>query len=97
MYINDFNENDKEITKQYYEKYGIEMSESAIQSYDIINIIGEAFISENLSFMEYVKKKDGHKGISGKIAFDEKGCLIPNENEVLIFRKGKFTQTRQKE
>ena len=44
-----------------------------------------------------MKKKDGHKGISGKIVFDEKGCLIPNENEILVFKEGKFMQTAQKE
>ncbi len=94
MYISDFNKNDKKITERYFEKYGTEMSESAIQSYDIVNMVGEALMSENLSFMEYMKKKDGYKGISGRIAFDERGCLIPNENEVLIFKEGKFMQTK---
>ncbi len=94
MYISDFNESNEEITKRYFERYKTEMSESAVQSYDIVNIVGEAFISENFSFMEYIKKKDGHKGIYGKITFDEKGRLIPNENGVLVFKEGKFIKAK---
>ena len=44
--------------------------------------------------MEYIKKKDVHKGIYGKITFDEKGRLIPNENGVLVFKEGKFIKAK---
>lgn len=94
MYINDFDGNDTEITERFREKYGMEMSEKAIQSYDIIKLLGEGLnsgISEPKELIEYMKNGE-YEGISGTLAFDERGCLIPNGNEMLVFSNGAFSQ-----
>ncbi|MCD8158114.1 MAG: ABC transporter substrate-binding protein [Clostridiales bacterium] len=98
MYINDFNENNSEITEKYYETYDMEMSEKAIQSYDITTWLGEGLtsgITESSQLIDYMKSEEGYRGISGTLVLDEKGCIIPNGNEILIFKDGGFTQTER--
>ncbi len=98
MYINDFNDNDRKITNRYYEAYEMEMSEKAMQSYDIITWLGEGLtsgITEPSELIDYMKNGEGYRGISGTLAFDNKGCIIPNGNEILVFRNGAFTQTER--
>lgn len=97
MYINDFEENDAEITGRFEELYQMDMSEKAIQSYDITCLLGEALISgikEPKELMEALRSSEGYEGISGTLRFDERGCLIPNGNEILIFEDGAFTRQR---
>ena len=84
----------------FYEKYDLHMSEKAIQSYDIIRMIGEGLnsgISSPLELIDYMKREEGYEGVSGTLAFNEKGCLIPNGNEMLIFENGAFSQINNKE
>ena len=37
-----------------------------------------------------MKNSEGYQGISGILKFDENGCLIPDGNEMLIFKNGMF-------
>lgn len=100
MYINDYEQVDTEITDAFYEKYDLHMSEKAIQSYDIIRMIGEGLnsgISSPLELIDYMKREEGYEGVSGTLVFNEKGCLIPNGNEMLIFENGAFSQINNKE
>lgn len=96
MYVNDYKENNTEITERYEELYGMEMSEKAIQSYDIAYMLGEALnsgITESKELIDHIRtSEEGYEGISGTLRFDERGCLIPNGNEVLIFEDGAFKQ-----
>ncbi len=93
MYINDGNKNNTEITERFENAYKMEMSEKAIQSYDIISLLGTVLSSDTESskdFIDQIKSSDGYDGISGKIVFDENGCIIPNGNEMLVFKNGAF-------
>lgn len=95
MYINDENPNNVKVTNRFERKYEMKMSEKAIQSYDIVCLLGETLtsgISEPIELVESLKDLEGYQGISGTIQFDERGCLIPNGNEVLVFKNGTFTQ-----
>lgn len=95
MYINDSNENDQEIMGRFEDIYKMEMSEKAIQSYDITYMLGEELtsgISNAKELIENIKASEGYDGISGTLQFDERGCLIPNGNEVLVFENGTFAQ-----
>lgn len=95
MYINDDKDNNAAITDAFQEKYDMEMSEKAIQSYDIVTLLGEALnsgITESEQLIDYMKSLEGYKGVSGTIEFDENGCLIPNGNEMLVFHDGAFVQ-----
>lgn len=95
MYINDFNENDLNITNKFKEKYGFEMAEKAIQSYDIIRLIASGIssgITEPFEFIEYMKQDNGFECVSGTLKFDENGCIVPNGNEVIVFKQGSFLQ-----
>lgn len=92
MYLNDWQENDSTIMQKFQEKYGMEMSERAIQSYDIVYLLGEGVISgitEPKELLEYIKLCE-YDSIAGVLKFDENGCLIPNGNEMLLFRDGIF-------
>ena len=93
MYINDNEMNNEQIKKRYEEKYGMEMSEKAIQSYDITYMLGMGLnsgISKSHELIDYMKNSEGYQGISGILKFDENGCLIPDGNEMLIFKNGMF-------
>lgn len=93
MYINDENENNAEITDRFEKTYQMEMSEKAIQSYDIILLLGTVLSSDVTSskeLIEEIKSSEGYDGISGKLVFDENGCIIPNGNEMLVFKNGAF-------
>ena len=39
-----------------------------------------------------LKETNGYHGITGTVRFDEDGCIIPNGNEILIFRDDSFGQ-----
>ena len=93
LYINDSDKTNEDIMKQFEETYGMEMSEKAIQSYDIISMLGEGLnsgIAQPGQLITYMKEHKGYEGISGTLRFDEKGCLIPNGDEILTFHNGVF-------
>lgn len=95
MYINDSDKTNEDIMKQFEETYGMEMSEKAIQSYDIISMLGEGLnsgIAQSKQLITYMKNHKGYEGISGTLRFDEKGCLIPNGDEILTFHNGVFVK-----
>lgn len=94
MYINDKKPNDKAITERFEQTYQMEMSEKAIQSYDITCLLGEKLasgIKDGGELIDALRNEEGYQGISGILRFDERGCLIPNGNEVLIFQNGSFS------
>lgn len=95
MYINDEKPNNIKIMERFETEYGMEMSEKAIQSYDITYLLGEELtsgIKSSRELIDNIKNSKGYDGISGTLQFDERGCLIPNGNEVLIYEHGSFVQ-----
>lgn len=95
MYVNDFEANNTEITDRFETQYEMEMSEKAMQSYDVIYMLGEVLhsgITEPGQVVQTLKESEGYKGISGTLKFDERGCLIPNGNEILVYKNGVFAQ-----
>jgi ABC-type branched-subunit amino acid transport system substrate-binding protein len=84
-----------DIMKRYEEEYGMEMSERAVQSYDIITLLGESLISGVSSpsdVMDILKSEDGYDGIQDTVKFDENGVLITNYDDILVFSDGAFRQ-----
>lgn len=95
MYVNSTSVNNQDVKGRFSEKYGMEMSEKAILSYDIISILGDCASSgadSPAQLVDNIKALDGYEGISGTVAFDSRNCLIPNGDEILIFRDGAFQQ-----
>ena len=95
MYVNSTSVNNQDVKDRFREKYGMEMSEKAILSYDIISILGDSAASGADSpeqLVANIKALDGYEGLSGTVAFDSRNCLIPNGDEILIFRDGAFQQ-----
>ncbi len=93
MYINDQKEDNQEIIQRFEDTYHMKMSEKAIQSYDTISMLGEQLtsgVTTSLELLKKIKENGSYQGISGTVAFDENGCLIPNGNEILIFQNGRF-------
>lgn len=91
-YVN--GEINSEIATEFKENYNVDMTESDIQAYDIVTIIGNEINSglSNPSELIYnIKNNNGYTGVSGTLKFDENGCLIPNGNEILVFSDGIFS------
>lgn len=82
-----------DVSQRYEERYGLEMLERAIQSYDLIYMLGSGLtsgISDSNDFMDYMKSSDGHKGLYGSVYYDERGALIPSGDDILVFSDGGF-------
>lgn len=95
MYINDNAENNKQILEAYMNTYGFEMSEKAMQSYDLIYMVAQKLVSDiskPLEFIASLKESNGYRGITGTVQFDENGCIVPNGSEILVFHEGAFVQ-----
>lgn len=87
-----------DVSQRYEERYGLEMLERAIQSYDLIYILGSGLtsgISDPKDFMDHMKSPDGHKGLYGLVYYDERGALIPSGNDILVFSDGGFRSIDQ--
>lgn len=82
-----------DVSRRYEERYGLEMLEKAVQSYDLIYMLGSGLISgisDSSDFMKYMKSPDGHNGLYGSIYYDERGALIPSGDDILVFSDGGF-------
>lgn len=82
-----------EISSAFKMKYGIDMNESSIQAYDIITLIAnelESGISESNELVNNIKSGKEYESVYGTFRFDNSGCLVPNGNEILVFKNGMF-------
>ena len=69
------------------------MTERAVQSYDLIDMLCTALnsgVSDSSGLMSVLKSEEGYEGIYGKVMFDENGALIPSGNDVQVFLDGGF-------
>ncbi len=79
--------------QRYEERYGLEMLDRAVQSYDLIYMLGSGLISGISGpddFMAYMKSPDGHTGLYDSVFYDSRGALIPSGDDILIFSDGGF-------
>lgn len=89
--IEDKESND--VKERYNDRYGFEMMERAVQSYDLIYMLGTALnsgVADSSSFMSMLKSEEGYEGLHGKVTYDENGALIPSGNDILTFSNGAF-------
>lgn len=93
LYITGNTQAGKSVSERFRKTYGRDMLEDAAQCYDLVMILGNAFISGVNSpeeFMAEVKSEDGHEGLNGKVMFDENGALVPTGYDTLVFYDGTF-------
>lgn len=82
---------ENDIKERYNEKYGFEMTEHAVQSYDLIYMLGNALnsgVAEAAELMDILRSEEGYDGLHGKVTYDENGALIPSGNNILTFSNG---------
>jgi ABC-type branched-subunit amino acid transport system substrate-binding protein len=88
-------ESKSNIEQRYKKEYNTEMSERAVQSYDIIMMLGESLTSgasSPLEVMDILKSEDGYEGILDTVKFNKNGILITNYDDILVFEDGAFRQ-----
>lgn len=93
LYIIGETENESSVFSRFSEIYGKDMLEKAVQSYDLITIIGNGLTSDINSseeFMTFIKSEKGHNGLNGKVMFDSNGALVPVGYDTLVFYDGAF-------
>jgi hypothetical protein len=76
------------------EKYGFTATDGAVQIYDLLNMIStfssDSAFESSLDFMKKMKSEIGYEGVSGIIRFDDKGMLIINKAQYMLFSNGEF-------
>lgn len=93
VYILSNSDEKSDAAKRFYDTYGFEMTERAVQSYDLIDMLCTALNSgvyDSSGLMSVLKSEEGYEGIYGKVRFDENGVLIPSSNDVQVFSDGGF-------
>lgn len=93
LYILSDSDEKSDVAKRFYDTYGFEMTERAVQSYDLIDMLCTALnsgVSDSSGLMSVLKSEEGYEGIYGKVRFDENGALIPSGNDVQVFSDGGF-------
>lgn len=93
LYILSDSDEKSDAAKRFYDTYGFEMTERAVQSYDLIDMLCTALnsgVSDSSGLMSVLKSEEGYEGIYGKVMFDENGALIPSGNDVQVFSDGGF-------
>lgn len=93
LYILSDSDEKPDAAKRFYDTYGFEMTERAVQSYDLIDMLCTALnsgVSDSSGLMSVLKSEEGYEGIYGKVMFDENGALIPSGNDVQVFSDGGF-------
>lgn len=93
LYITGKTDEGNIISERFKEKYGKDMLEKAVQSYDLIKILGNAFSSDAEApgdIMAQIKTEKGHDGVYGKVLYDENGALVPTGYDTLVFYDGAF-------
>lgn len=93
LYILSDSDEKSDAAKRFYDTYGFEMTERAVQSYDLIDMLCTALnsgVSDSSGLMSVLKSEEGYEGIYGKVMFDENGALIPSGNDVQVFLDGGF-------
>lgn len=82
-----------DVSRRYEERYGLEMLERAVQSYDLVYMLGSGLtsgVSDPKDFMAYMRSSDGHEGLYGSVYYDDCGVLIPSGDDILVFSDGGF-------
>lgn len=82
-----------DVSRRYEERYGQEMLERAVQSYDLVYMLGSGLtsgISDPKELMDYMRSPDGHEGLYGTVYYDGRGALIPSGDDILVFSDGGF-------
>jgi ABC-type branched-subunit amino acid transport system substrate-binding protein len=79
---------------RFDEKYGFTATDGAVQIYDLLNMIStfssDSAFESSLDFMKKMKSESGYEGVSGIIRFDDKGMLIINKAQYMLFSNGEF-------
>ncbi len=85
--------------KKYEKETKETFSTSAIQHYDLICMLSkccEDGVITGEQLMQKLRSEEGHEGISGKILFDEKGCLQTEYCPVFVCRNKEFVILEKK-
>lgn len=93
LYLTSESDSYREVSERFEAEYGMEMHERAVQSYDLIFMLGNALdsgVSDSLAVIDKLKSPDGYDGLRGKVAFTENGALIPSGDDILVFSDGAF-------
>ena len=85
-----------EFKKKYKEKFGVDVQLYAPYVYDAVNVMVAAMekagSDEPAKYLPVLAKTDGYKGVTGTIAFDEKGDIKNGALTLYTYRDGKKTQ-----
>lgn len=80
--------------ERFNEQYSFAATDEAIQVYDLLCMIStyslDSTVESSLDFMKKMKSESGYEGVSGRIRFDDKGMLIINKAQYMLFRNGEF-------
>lgn len=93
LYITGKSDAASDTAERFREAYGFEMLEHAVQSYDLIDMLGSALnsgVEDSSSFMDILKSEEGYDGLYGRVTYDKNGELIPSNNNILVFSDGGF-------
>lgn len=85
--------NDNDVPARFFDTYGMEMSEHAVQTYDLVMMLARQLAAEpadSAALMDGMKSPEGHAGIYGTIRFDKNGVLSLDKVSLLTFQDGVF-------
>lgn len=93
LYLTGEGESFNEVSERFMAEYGMEMHEKAVQSYDIIYMLGNALnsgVTDSYSVMNKLKAPEGYAGLVGMVTYSENGALVPSGDNILVFSDGAF-------
>lgn len=93
LYLTDESAANNDVKDRFSNIYGFEMLERAVQSYDLVYMLGSALtsgVTDSSELMNVLKSEEGYEGLHGQVTYDESGALIPSGSDILIFSNGAF-------
>lgn len=82
-----------DVKERFNSIYGFEMLERAVQSYDLIYMLGNALnsgVTSSSELMDILKSGEGYEGLHGRVTYDKNGALIPSGSDILTFSNDAF-------
>ncbi len=81
-----------DVLERFSQRYGMEMSEHAVQTYDLVTMLAQQLAQRPTRPGQLVSglREGRHEGIYGDIFFDARGVLDPGGTYTLVFQDGRF-------
>ncbi len=88
-----------DVLERFSQRYGMEMSEHAVQTYDLVTMLAQQLARRPARPDQLVAalREGRHAGIYGDISFDARGVLDSSGTDPLVFQDGRFRPQAEEE